>query len=109
MDDVYDEFVAEAVSITQSLIQSNDCKGDVGPTFWDKQVNIIEDHVNDAIAKGAKVLVGGKRNPNFEGLYFEPTVLVEVTHEMKIMKDETFGPIISIMKVQAEDGIRDHA
>ena len=103
MEDVYDEFVAEAVSITQSLIQSNDCKGDVGPTFWDKQVDIIEDHVNDAVAKGAKVLVGGKRNPNFEGLYFEPTVLVEVTHEMKIMKDETFGPIISIMKVQSEE------
>ncbi|MDA9633669.1 aldehyde dehydrogenase family protein [Pseudomonadota bacterium] len=103
MEDVYDEFVAEAVSITQSLIQSNDCKGDVGPTFWDKQVDIIEDHVNDAVAKGAKVLVGGKRNPKFEGLYFEPTVLVEVTHEMKIMKDETFGPIISIMKVQSEE------
>ena len=48
-------------------------------------------------------MVGGKRNPNFEGLYFEPTVLVEVTHEMKIMKDETFGPIISIMKVQSEE------
>ncbi|MDC0079751.1 aldehyde dehydrogenase family protein [Pseudomonadota bacterium] len=103
IEDVYDEFVAEAVSITQSLIQSNDCKGDVGPTFWDKQVDIIEDHVNDAVAKGAKVLVGGKRNPKFEGLYFEPTVIVEVTHEMKIMKDETFGPIISIMKVQSEE------
>src|SRR6056300_1111180 len=103
MADVYDEFVSEVVSITESLIQSNDCKGDVGPTFWDKQIDIIEDHVNDAVDKGAKVLVGGKRNPNFEGLYFEPTVLVEVTHEMKIMKDETFGPIISIMKVQSED------
>ena len=90
-------------SITKKLIQSNDCKGDVGPTFWDKQIDIIEDHVKDAIDKGAKILVGGKRNPMFEGLYFEPTVLVEVTHEMKIMKDETFGPIISIMKVQSED------
>jgi len=103
MDDIYDEFVSEVVLITESLIQSNDCKGDVGPTFWDKQVDIIEDHVKDAIDKGAKVLVGGKRNPNYEGLYFEPTVLIEVTHEMKIMKDETFGPIISIMKVQSEE------
>ena len=103
MADIYDEFVKEVVSITKSLIQTNDCKGDVGPTFWDKQIDIIEDHVNDAIAKGAKVLAGGKRNPAFKGLYFEPTVLVEVTHEMKIMKDETFGPIISIMKVESED------
>ena len=103
MDDIYDEFVDEVVSITKTLIQSNDCKGDVGPTFCDKQIEIIEDHVKDAIDKGAKVLIGGKRNPNFEGLYFEPTVLTEVTHEMKIMKDETFGPIISIMKVSSED------
>ena len=103
MSDIYDEFVQEVVSITNSLVQSNDCKGDVGPTFWDKQIEIIEDHVNDAIAKGATVLAGGKRNPAFEGLYFEPTVLTEVTHEMKIMKDETFGPVICIMKVESED------
>ena len=103
MSDIYDEFVEEVVVITKSLVQSNDCKGDVGPTFWDKQIEIIEDHVNDAIAKGATVLAGGKRNPAFEGLYFEPTVLTEVTHEMKIMKDETFGPVICIMKVESED------
>ncbi|MFT7436274.1 MAG: acyl-CoA reductase-like NAD-dependent aldehyde dehydrogenase [Psychromonas sp.] len=103
MSDIYDEFVQEVVAITNSLVQSNDCKGDVGPTFWDKQIEIIEDHVNDAIAKGATVLAGGKRNPAFEGLYFEPTVLTEVTHEMKIMKDETFGPVICIMKVKSED------
>ena len=103
MSDIYDEFVAEVVSITKSLVQSTDCKGDVGPTFWDKQIDIIEDHVNDAIAKGATVLAGGKRNPSFEGLYFEPTVMTEVTHEMKIMKDETFGPVICIMKVSSED------
>ena len=103
MSDIYDEFVAEVVSITKSLVQSNDYKGDVGPTFWDKQIDIIEDHVNDAIAKGATVLAGGKRNPAFEGLYFEPTVMTEVTHEMKIMKDETFGPVICIMKVSSED------
>jgi len=103
ISDIYDEFVQEVVAITNSLVQSNDCKGDVGPTFWDKQIEIIEDHVNDAIAKGATVLAGGKRNPAFEGLYFEPTVLTEVTHEMKIMKDETFGPVICIMKVKSED------
>ena len=103
MSDIYDEFVQEVVAITNSLVQSNDCKGDVGPTFWDKQIEIIEDHVNDAIAKGATVLAGGKRNPAFEGLYFEPTVLTEVTHEMKVMKDETFGPVICIMKVKSED------
>jgi acyl-CoA reductase-like NAD-dependent aldehyde dehydrogenase len=103
MADIYDEFVEKVVSITNSLVQSNDCKGDVGPTFWDKQIDIIEDHVDDAIAKGATVLAGGKRNPAFQGLYFEPTVMTEVTHDMKIMKDETFGPVMCIMKVNSED------
>jgi acyl-CoA reductase-like NAD-dependent aldehyde dehydrogenase len=71
MSDIYDDFVNEVVLITQSLIQTNDYKGDVGPTFWDKQIDIIEDHVNDAIAKGAKVLAGGKRNPSFGDLHLD--------------------------------------
>ena len=51
-------------------------------------------------AQGAKVLTGGGRNPDFAGLYYEPTVLVDVTQDMSIMQDETFGPVIPIMKVR---------
>ena len=53
--------------------------------------------------KGAHILVGGKRNSTLKGLYFEPTVIINVNHQMKIMTDETFGPVISIMRVKSEN------
>ena len=76
---------------------------DVGAIFWDKQIEIVERHVEDARTKGAKVLVGGRRNPDLTGLYYEPTVIVDVDHGMDLMKQETFGPVISIMRVQDEE------
>ena len=71
------------------------------------QLEKVERHVADAVQKGARVLAGGRRNPNLPGLYYEPTVLTDVTHDMAIMTDETFGPVIPIMKVRdAEEAIR---
>jgi hypothetical protein len=61
------------------------------------------DHLADAVAKGAKVRAGGRRNPAYPGLYYEPTLLTDVTHEMEVMRDETFGPVIPIMKVADEE------
>ena len=70
------------------------------------QVDIVEDHVNDALAKGAKAIVGGHRGEG-AGHFFEPTVLVDVDHSMKIMQQETFGPTLPIMKVKdAEEAVR---
>ena len=97
--------IAATAKPTIKLIQSNDCKGDVGPTFWDKQIDIIEDHVKDAIDKGAKILVGGKRNPMFEGLYFEPTVLAMTVTESTFLRGvgllnyirEAHGRILTIV------------
>ena len=73
---------------------------DVGAVFWDKQLEIIEQHVEDALAKGATVHVGGRRNPELKGLYYEPTVMSGVNHDMQIMRDETFGPVLCIQKVR---------
>lgn len=104
VEDVYDDFVAKVVAGAKELRQSSDVDDtDVGATFWDRQMKIIEDHVDEAIKQGAKVEVGGGRNPDLEGLYFQPTVLTEVTHDMKVMRDETFGPVVAIMKVANED------
>ncbi len=70
------------------------------------QLDIVEQHVTDAVGKGAKVLVGGKRREG-QGMFFEPTVLVDVTHDMEAMTEETFGPTLPIMKVEdAEEAIR---
>ncbi len=59
--------------------------------------------MSEAIAKGAKVACGGRRNPDLEGLFYEPTVVTDVTHDMKIMTEETFGPILAIMRVRDEE------
>jgi succinate-semialdehyde dehydrogenase/glutarate-semialdehyde dehydrogenase len=75
----------------------------VGAVFWDRQMDIIESHMADAREKGAEVLVGGQRNPDLPGLYFQPTVVVGVNHEMDLMRKETFGPILAIQKVQNEE------
>ena len=103
VEDVYDEFVEKVVHETKQLNQSSEGFSDIGATFWDKQLDIIEDHVEDAVQKGAHILVGGKRNPSLKGLYFEPTVIINVNHQMKVMTDETFGPVISIMRVKSEN------
>ncbi|MFT5482315.1 MAG: acyl-CoA reductase-like NAD-dependent aldehyde dehydrogenase [Halieaceae bacterium] len=101
---VYDAFVERVVELTKELRQGSELgyDEDVGAVFWDRQMTIIEDHVADAKARGATILVGGQRNPNLTGLYFEPTVMTDVTHEMDIMKHETFGPILCIQKVADE-------
>ena len=78
----------------------DDC--DVGALFWDRQLSIIERHIEDAKAKGAEVVVGGEAVTN-GGLFYPPTLVRNVDHTMDLMKDETFGPIVSIMRVRDEE------
>jgi acyl-CoA reductase-like NAD-dependent aldehyde dehydrogenase len=72
---------------------------DLGPMIFDRQHAIIEAQLADAVAKGAKVLTGGKR----EGNFFQPTVVTEVTHDMTLMTEETFGPILPVMAFDTEE------
>ena len=104
VDSAYDEFVAKVVSEVKTLRQGSALgyEEDVGAVFWDRQMQIIEDHMQDAVSKGATVHVGGQRNPDLAGLYYQPTVLTDVNHDMKIMSDETFGPIVCIQRVKDE-------
>jgi betaine-aldehyde dehydrogenase len=102
---VYDEFVSKLVKEVGGLRQGADGKTpekDVGAMTSPNQAAIVEDHVNDALANGASALVGGKRVAG-PGDYFEPTVLVDVDHSMKVMRDETFGPVVGVMKVRDSD------
>jgi succinate-semialdehyde dehydrogenase/glutarate-semialdehyde dehydrogenase len=103
VDAVADEFVRKVVERAGALRQGSEGEFDVGPLFWPRQLEIVEEHVADAYAKGARALVGGRRNPDLDGLYFEPTVLVDVTHEMRVMQEETFGPVLPIMRVRDEE------
>ena len=103
VDSIADEFTEEVVRRASRLRQGDTGESDIGAIFWPRQLEIIETHMKDAVSKGATVRVGGRRNPDLKGLYFEPTVLTDVSHDMQIMVDETFGPILPIMRVKDED------
>jgi len=103
VDEVADEFTRKVLEKTAALRQGPDGEADVGAIIDASQLAVIEEHVADAKQRGAKVLTGGRRNPDWPGLYFEPTVLTEVSHEMQIMREETFGPVLPIMRVRDDD------
>ena len=103
VDAVADEFIRRVVEKTGELRQGSEGESDVGPMIQAAQLEIVERHVQDAVARGARVKAGGRRNPNAKGLYFEPTVLVDVDHDMAIMREETFGPVLPIMRVRDEE------
>jgi acyl-CoA reductase-like NAD-dependent aldehyde dehydrogenase len=103
LDEVADAFTRKVVEKTAELRQGPDGESDVGPIIHAPQLDIIDAQVQDAVAKGARVLSGGRRNPDFEGLYYEPTVLTDVTHDMDVMRDETFGPVLPILRVRDEE------
>ncbi len=106
---VYDDFVARLTAEVSKLRQGADGRTpakDVGAMTSPNQTAIVEEHVDDALASGARALVGGSRVEG-PGDYFEPTVLVDVDHSMKVMRDETFGPVLGVMKVRdAEEAVR---
>ena len=96
---VYDDFVQQAVAETEALkvgySLETEALNQVGPLTFPKQMEIVERHVADAVAQGARILTGGQRR----GAFYEPTVLVDVTHAMLLMREETFGPLMPIMRV----------
>src|SRR5919204_6965694 len=101
---VYDEFVDKVVSKVKALRQGAPGPAgsvDVGAMTFPSQLDVVEAHVKDAVEKGARVLTGGKRGDG-PGLFYEPTVLVDVDHNMACMTEETFGPTLPIMKVGDE-------
>jgi acyl-CoA reductase-like NAD-dependent aldehyde dehydrogenase len=106
---VYEEFVERVTANVQSLRQGvPDGAGsvDVGAVIFAPQLQIVDAHVKDAVAKGAKVLTGGHASAD-GGRFYEPTVVVDVDHTMDLMREETFGPVVPIMKVaDAEEGVR---
>ncbi|MEM0011287.1 MAG: NAD-dependent succinate-semialdehyde dehydrogenase [Nitrososphaerota archaeon] len=103
---MYDDFLDKFVEETRKLRIGDpfDPNTDLGPMSNKEVLNKVLEHVNDAISKGAKVLYGGKR-PEGElfrkGYWYEPTILANVTHDMKVMKEETFGPVVGVMAFES--------
>jgi acyl-CoA reductase-like NAD-dependent aldehyde dehydrogenase len=101
---VYDRFVALLTDKVRSIRQGTDdgsYSADVGTLATAAQLEIVRRHVDDAVAHGATIAVGGK--PTGSGEFFEPTILVDVDHAMACMREETFGPTIPVMKVADVD------
>jgi len=102
---VYDEFVNRLTTEVEKLRVGHDAPGeftaDYGAMANEAQIKIVERHVQDAVHKGARVLTGGKRVG--DGLFYAPTVLVDVDHDMLAMTEETFGPLLPVMKVADEE------
>lgn len=97
---IFDTFVAQLVAKVQriQLAFPSVENGEIGPIIAEKQAEIIDEQLHDAVAQGAIVHCGGKIEELAGGLWCQPTILTQVNHTMKVMTEETFGPIMPIMK-----------
>ena len=102
-ESIHDRFVDELVSKARQvrLNDQDPLDGHIGPFIFVRQPQIVESHLKDALAKGAKVLTGGVTESLGGGLYMRPTVVTEVNHTMLLMRDETFGPILPVMRYRS--------
>ncbi len=102
---IYEEFVGKLADHVRTLRQGTDDRSysqDLGAMTFPPQLDIVSDHVEDAREKGARILTGGKRKDG-PGNWYEPTVIADADHSMKVMVDETFGPVLGVMKVKDAD------
>jgi succinate-semialdehyde dehydrogenase/glutarate-semialdehyde dehydrogenase len=114
------QFIEQVVAETRKLKQGlgTDEAVDIGAMTNERQLQIVADHVADARQRGAQILTGGRRGhdgrggrggqsgsggANLEGYFYEPTVLTNVDHDMAIMRDETFGPVLPVMTFKTDE------
>src|SRR5438105_1994253 len=93
------KFIERVVAETKTLRQGvgTETEVDIGSMTNERQLQIVEHHVSDAEQRGAKILTGGQRGGNPAGFFYSPTVLTNVDHDMTIMSEETFGPVLPVM------------
>jgi acyl-CoA reductase-like NAD-dependent aldehyde dehydrogenase len=104
-ESIASKFIEQVVAETRALKQGSGIENttDVGAMSNERQLQIVVDHVNDARQRGAEILTGGQRGSDTRGLFYEPTVLINVNHAMTIMRDETFGPVLPVMTFKTDD------
>lgn len=103
LDAVYDDFVADLGDALSELRAGSGDRRDIGPIITAEQVKVIEKQLDDARRKGATVAYGGERIETEHATYFEPTLILDVDHSMDVMREETFGPIVPVMRVPDEE------
>src|SRR4029077_2397612 len=102
---LYARFLDACVEKTKRLRVGNglDPEIEVGPMINERQLRMVESQVNDAVAQGARLLAGGSRLKNLGPDFYAPTILADVTHDMRIMGEETFGPVLSVASFDSDD------
>ena len=103
-DGVYDRFAAKLAEKVRALKvgRGTEAGVNIGPLIDEKAVAKVEEHIQDAVSKGAKIVVGGKKHA-LGGLFFEPTVLTGVNTTMKVTREETFGPVAPLFRFKTEE------
>ena len=96
-----ERLVVETKKLRQNLGLMDDT--DIGAMSSERQLQIAADHVDDAVKRGARVLTGGRRARELGRLFYPPTVLTEVDHQMDVMRAETFGPLLPVMTFKTDD------
>ncbi len=102
-DDIYDAFAAKLKAAVEAMSIGNGLEGEVqqGPLINENAVLKVEEHIADAISKGAELITGGRRHA-LGGTFFEPAVLIGVTTDMMVAKEETFGPMAPLFRFKGE-------
>lgn len=105
-DDIYDAFTQKFVAAVNQIKVGDGTTAGInqGPLIDEAAVAKVQDHIADALSKGAKVATGGKAH-SLGGLFFEPTVVTEVTSEMKVAREETFGPLAPLFRFKTEEDV----
>jgi len=104
-ENIFDEVVKKVISIfsAKKIGNAEEKSTEIGPLVAKRQLDLLVSQVEDAKTKGAKVVSGGNSlGVELGGFYFEPTVLIDVTDKMKVLKEETFGPVLPIIKFKTE-------
>jgi succinate-semialdehyde dehydrogenase/glutarate-semialdehyde dehydrogenase len=103
-DGVYDAFAAKLAAAVGKLKVGDGLKGETqqGPLIDEKAVQKVEEHIADAVKKGARIIAGGKRHA-LGGTFFEPTILADVTTKMAVAKEETFGPVAPLFRFKTDE------
>ena len=105
-DGVYDAFAAKLVDAVRALRVGDGLQGetDQGPLIDAKALAKVEAHIADAVAKGARIAIGGRRHA-LGGSFFEPTVLLDCNADMRLAQEETFGPVAPLFRFKTEDDV----
>jgi succinate-semialdehyde dehydrogenase/glutarate-semialdehyde dehydrogenase len=102
---IADEFVPRLVERTREMRLGSHLsyEDDMGSLISQDQLETVQEHVDDAVGKGAEVLTGGRVRPDLGPYFYEPTLLAEVTDEMTLFDEETFGPVVSVARFSSEE------